>query len=252
MTTPTDKKSSLGIALAASLIFHLAAFGAVAAMQPGMPKNTVKEYIQVDLAQLPPMPRYVAAAPAAAAPRLPKPVPAPPAMAPEKPAPAPPPVAQKVAALPTPATSAPVSGPTLPVRAPAATLTGVAGKGQPGSSGTGALSSRPGTGTTVPGKRAKGDYLAFHRLSKLPSFRVRSEPVYPNSERMSGAEARVLAEIYLDERGAVDDVVIKKSGGKLFDKAVIDAVRQSSFHPGYMGEKAVPAVVQIPYSFKLR
>lgn len=223
-------------------------------MQPDMPKNTVKEYIQVDLAQLPPMPRYVATAPATVAPRLPKPAPAPApqAMVTEKPAPAPPPVAQQVAAPPTPATSAPVTGPAMPARTPAATITGATGKGQPGNTGTGAPSSRPGTGAAVPGKRDKGDYLAFHRLSKLPSFRVRSEPVYPNSERMSGAEARVLAEIYLDERGAVDDVVIKKSGGKLFDKAVIDAVRQSSFHPGYMGEKAVPAVVQIPYSFKLR
>ncbi|MDD5105704.1 MAG: energy transducer TonB [Desulfuromonadaceae bacterium] len=250
MTAPTEKKSSIENALAASIFFHLAAFGAVAAMQPGMPKYTIKEYIQVDLAQLPPMPRYVAATPAAAAPRLPKP--APPAMAPEKPAPAPPPVAQKVAALPAPTTSAPVTGPTIPARAPAATVTGATGKGQPGSIGTGAPLSHPGTGATAPGIRDKGDYLAFHRLSKLPSFRVHSEPVYPNAERMSGAEARVLAEIYLDERGAVDDVVIKKSGGRLFDKAVIEAIRQSSFHPGYMGEKAVPTVIQIPYSFKLR
>lgn len=240
----------MGNALAASLIFHLAAFGAVAAMQPNLPNNTVKEYIQVDLAQLPATPRYAAATPATAAPRLPQTVP--PAIAPEKPAPAPPPVVEKVAALPTPAANSPVSEPTIPTRAPAATATGVSGKGLPGSTGTGPPPSRPGTGAAVPVKRDKGDYLAFHRLSKLPSFRMRSEPVYPNSERMSGAEARVLAEIYLDERGTVDDVVIKKSGGKLFDKAVIDAARQSSFHPGYMGEKAVPAVVQIPYSFKLR
>jgi TonB family protein len=69
---------------------------------------------------------------------------------------------------------------------------------------------------------------------------------------MTGSEARVLAEIYLNERGAVDDVTIKKSGGRLFDKAVIDAARLSSFHPGYMGEKAVPTVIQIPYVFKLK
>jgi TonB family protein len=62
----------------------------------------------------------------------------------------------------------------------------------------------------------------------------------------------VLTEIYLDESGAVDDITIKKSGGRLFDAAVIDAVRRSSFHPGYMGDKAVPTVIQIPYSFKLK
>jgi TonB family protein len=69
---------------------------------------------------------------------------------------------------------------------------------------------------------------------------------------MTGTEARVMTEIYLDERGVVDDVIIKKGGGRLFDKAVIEAVRQSSFHPGYMGDKAVPSVVQIPYAFKLK
>lgn len=76
--------------------------------------------------------------------------------------------------------------------------------------------------------------------------------MYPDAERMTGSEARVQAEIYLDERGTVDDVAIRKSGGRLFDKAVIDAVRKSSFHPGYMGEKAVPTVIQIPYTFKLK
>jgi TonB family protein len=69
---------------------------------------------------------------------------------------------------------------------------------------------------------------------------------------MTGNEARVLAEIYLDEHGAVDDVTIKKSGGTRFDKAVIDAARKSRFNPGYMGEKAVPTVIQIPYVFKLK
>lgn len=249
MKTLSKRKSNLNSALAASLIFHVAAFAAVAAMPSNMPHSSIKEYIPVELVQLPPPSRYVAAVPAVA-PRLP--ISAPPAIVKENSAPAPPPVAQKVAALPTPATASPATGPTIPARAPAATVTGVTGKGQPGSSGTNVSSSRPVTGSATSGKRDKGDYLAFHRLSKLPSFRVRSEPVYPNIERMGGAEARVLAEIYLDERGAVDDVVIKKSGGKLFDKAVIEAVRQSSFHPGYMGEKTVPAVVQVPYSFKLR
>ncbi len=113
-------------------------------------------------------------------------------------------------------------------------------------------SSQSGTGVPRPQSRGKGNYQAFYRLTRIPSFKSRAEPVYPNSERMTGSEARVLAEIYLDERGVVDEVTIKKSGGRLFDKAVIDAARQSSFHPGYMGEKTVPCVIQIPYTFKLK
>lgn len=115
-----------------------------------------------------------------------------------------------------------------------------------------ARSAQSGTGASQPQSPNKGSYQAFYKLTRLPSFRSRSEPVYPDTERMTGGEARVLAEIYINEHGIVDDVAIKKSGGKLFDKAVIDAVRKSSFHPGYMREKAVATVIQIPYLFKLK
>jgi len=239
---------SLNSALAASLLFHLTLFGALAVMPPRAPHSSITEYIPVELVQLPPAPRLVTTVPAAKAPFPPKP--ASPVIVKEKAAPPPPPVAQKIAALPTP-NAAPATGPTLPAHAAAPVAT-APGKGQAGSTGSSASSARQETDSSPSGKRDKGDYLAFHRLSRLPAFRVRSEPVYPKPERMTGSEARVLAEIFLDERGTVDEVTIKKSGGKLFDKAVIDAVRLSSFHPGYMGDKAVPTVIQIPYTFKLK
>ena len=98
----------------------------------------------------------------------------------------------------------------------------------------------------------KGAYQPFHRLTRLPIYKTRIEPVYPLSERIAGREVRVLVEIFLNVHGGVDAVTIKKSGGEVFDQAVIRAVRASSFEPGYAGEQPVPTLLQIPYVFKLR
>jgi len=98
----------------------------------------------------------------------------------------------------------------------------------------------------------RGAYAAVHRLSRLPAFLTRTEPSYPPDERLAGREARVLAEIYLNEHGGVDEISIKRSQGALFDNAVTAAIRSSRFQPGYQGDKPVPTVIQIPYVFKMR
>jgi TonB family protein len=252
MTLLSGKKVHITATLTASLLLHLVAFGVIATMPPKVQPGVIKEYIPVELVQLSPTPREVMRAPAAV---VPKPVKAQAPVAIRKnPAPSPPQVSQKIAALPQLPNDAPAAGQTLPIRTTTEPGSGTSGKVQPGTAVNSVPSARPGTGagTPQPQKRDKGSYQAFYRLTRIPSFRSRAEPVYPNTERMTGSEARVLAEIYLDEHGTVDEVTIKKSGGRLFDKAVIDAVRQSSFHPGYMGEKAVPSVIQIPYVFKLK
>ena len=242
----SGKTPRINAALAVSLIFHLAAFGVAVAIQTTAQPSAIKEYIPVDLVQLPSIPSDSVRIPVAAAPKsseISVPV-----VQKERPAPAPP----LVAAPKQPHSEATAAGPSQQPRTVPAPGGTTSGKEPPVAAGAVAPTSRPSTGTVQPQKRDKGSYLALQRLTRLPAFRVRAEPVYPNSERMTGSEARVLAVIYLDEHGAVDDVTIKKSGGRLFDKAVIDAARQSSFHPGYMGEKAVPTVIQIPYTFKLK
>jgi len=100
--------------------------------------------------------------------------------------------------------------------------------------------------------KANGDYLAAHRASKPPFFKTQAAPVYPYSERTAGVEARVIAEVYLNEYGGVDDVKIVKSAGSAFDEAVLKAVKDSTFSPGYLEGRPVAVKVQIPFAFKLR
>lgn len=95
-------------------------------------------------------------------------------------------------------------------------------------------------------------YRPFQMVSKIPSFKTQVKPVYPRTEKSAGVEARVIVEVYISAQGAVDDVKIVKSGGRLFDLEVISAVRNCSFEPGYADGKPVPMRVQIPYAFQLR
>jgi TonB family protein len=232
---------NISAALALSLFLHLVAFGVTAAMQSMVHPPALKEYLPVDLVQLPTPPRREVRVPVAAPP---KPVKVPdPVIQKERSVPSPPHVTQKVAELPRSSDDMPSPGTSLPSRALAAPDSGTTGTEQPGTSGTSA---------PQPQGKDKGSYLAIHKLTRLPDFKSQVEPIYPDSERISGNEARVQVMIYLNEQGKVDIVEIKKSGGKLFDKAALDAARQSSFKPGYIGEKAVPSVILKPYMFKLK
>jgi protein TonB len=246
--------SNIYASLTASLFIHFVAFGVIASVQSKVRPFVIREPLPVELVQLPATLRYERRASVAVRPReAPRPLETPAQVVPrERPVPPPQAVTQKAAPLPQPGIEAPAAG-SSHISGGAALPGGAAAvKDYSPAAGTTVAPPRVTTGAPQPQKRDKGSYQAFYRLTRLPSFRVRTEPVYPDPERMTGSEARVLAEIYLDEQGTVDDVTIRKSGGKLFDRAVIDAARQSSFHPGYMGEKAVPTVIQIPYQFKLK
>ena len=90
------------------------------------------------------------------------------------------------------------------------------------------------------------------KLTRLPSFLQKIEPVYPRSEQRAGSQAYVLAEVTIDETGMVQNVKIAQSAGATFDNAVIDALKKSIFIPGYMGQKAVAVRVLVPIRFNLR
>lgn len=96
--------------------------------------------------------------------------------------------------------------------------------------------------------------MQIHSLSKLtrpPAFLRKIEPVYPAAERRAGAQASVLAEVTIDDKGIVQSVRIVKSVGKNFDEAVIEALKKSVFVPGYIDKEAVAVRVLVPFRFNL-
>ena len=96
------------------------------------------------------------------------------------------------------------------------------------------------------------DVQPLHRLSQVPRFLQRLDPAYPEAERASGREAKLMVEVVIDTRGRVLEATIVKSGGPHFDQAALDAVKKSLFVPGYIDGQAVVVRFQIPFRFQLR
>jgi protein TonB len=90
------------------------------------------------------------------------------------------------------------------------------------------------------------------KLSRPPSFLSKIEPIYPRAEQRAGSQAYVLAEVTIDEQGAIVEVKIVKSAGIAFDNAVKEALQRSTFVPGYMGQNAVAVRVMVPFRFNLK
>jgi TonB family protein len=92
---------------------------------------------------------------------------------------------------------------------------------------------------------------SISNLTRIPSPLNKIEAAYPASERRAGKQSYVLAEIIINTRGEVQEVNILKSGGSVFDTAVINSLKKTVFTPGYIGEKVVPVRISIPFRFKL-
>ena len=89
------------------------------------------------------------------------------------------------------------------------------------------------------------------KLTRLPSFLKQIEPVYPLSEQQSNRQAKFFVEITLDADGKVLDIKVPKNAGKYFEKAIIDAIKQSTFTPGYIENRSVAVKLLVPYGFVL-
>lgn len=94
-------------------------------------------------------------------------------------------------------------------------------------------------------------YQEVEKLSSLPFLRTNVRPLYPRNALRSGKKSRVVAEVFINEKGGVDNILIAQSGGEEFDSAVIAALKQSQFEPGYMAGRPVAVRVRIPFNFRV-
>ena len=108
------------------------------------------------------------------------------------------------------------------------------------------------TTQTINASSTAPEIQPLSKLTRPPAFLNKIEPKYPATEQRSGIQAYVLAEITLDGEGKLLDINIKKSAGKYFDNAVVEAIKQSSFTPGYIEKQGVAVRVLVPFRFKLK
>jgi protein TonB len=94
-------------------------------------------------------------------------------------------------------------------------------------------------------------FLPFYAVEQVPVFQSKITPSYPESAQKLGRTAKVVLEAYIGPDGLVRMARIVKSGGDLFDKAALAALKQSTFNPAKVNGKPVPVKILVPYVFSL-
>ncbi len=94
--------------------------------------------------------------------------------------------------------------------------------------------------------------VPIYQVQTLPRFVHKVVPEYPAQMQALGREALVKVEALIDARGRVRQVTVVKSGGELFDRAALEAVRRCSFEPAYADGRPVPVLYRIPVPFVLK
>lgn len=89
-------------------------------------------------------------------------------------------------------------------------------------------------------------------VTTLPRFIHMVQPVYPPDMRAQNKEAKVKVEALIDSKGVVRQVRVIKSAGESFDKAAVEAIKNSTFTPGDINGKPVAVLYRIPVAFKIR
>ena len=95
--------------------------------------------------------------------------------------------------------------------------------------------------------------VAGMEVDELPrKMAANPPPPYPNDAYQRRQEGRVLLEVHVSPRGAVEALrVLQSSGVAALDQAALDTVRDWRFEPARRGGQNVAAVVNIPIRFSL-
>ncbi|MFH1679969.1 MAG: energy transducer TonB [Candidatus Eisenbacteria bacterium] len=89
-------------------------------------------------------------------------------------------------------------------------------------------------------------------FSEPPRGKRVHRPAYPELARKAGIEGRVIARVYIDEKGRVVRVEILSSPAEVFEEPVREALFRSEFYPAMQREIPVKSRLVVPFEFFLR
>lgn len=88
-------------------------------------------------------------------------------------------------------------------------------------------------------------------LSRLPLYKIKVTPEYPDSLKAAEKEGEVLLAVTIDEQGKVVAMMVKRSDDVLFTKAAQAALEKCEFTPGMQNGIPVTTIIDIPIKFVL-
>jgi protein TonB len=78
-------------------------------------------------------------------------------------------------------------------------------------------------------------------------------PVYPEIAQEAGIEGTVVVQVFVDNRGRVQDTLILKGIPNTgLDEAAVAAIKKTRFRPARQRERAVGVWISIPVNFRLK
>jgi protein TonB len=96
-----------------------------------------------------------------------------------------------------------------------------------------------------------GSWVTPPRLLNRDDILASLRHYYPDGERRSGKEGRVLVTIHIGMDGKVDSVDIAESAGEAFDSAARDVVQRMRFSPALGSQGPVPVKIRQEMDFRL-
>jgi len=105
-------------------------------------------------------------------------------------------------------------------------------------------------GVPAPGRGGRAEsFFAYDAPPRLLHFEA---PRYPSLAREAGIEGTVRLRVWIDETGRVTNaIVIASEVTPSMDEAALEAARRCRFEPAKQRDVAVPAMVEIPFVFRL-
>jgi TonB family protein len=81
---------------------------------------------------------------------------------------------------------------------------------------------------------------------------VKVDAEYPEQLKQEGIEGKIILNVYIDEKGAIEEVLPVTWNYEAFEEAAIAAVKQWRFSPAPLSDgRAVPVLTSIPFSFTM-
>lgn len=93
--------------------------------------------------------------------------------------------------------------------------------------------------------------ILFQIDTVAPRFKNRVKPDYPKNAQRLQMEGTVILQAIIDVTGIPKDIIALTNLGFGLEKAAIEALKKTTFHPAIQDGKPVSIRVEIPYDFKL-
>jgi protein TonB len=103
----------------------------------------------------------------------------------------------------------------------------------------------------APPRKPKKSIFSLHEVNTPPRFVRRISPNYSLDAQDAGIEGTIVARFVVDQHGRPQRIELSQRLGYDLDRAVIEAIRRSTFQPAAINGRPVACWFTVPFVFRL-